>query len=538
MNNELSNNRRSKFDIRNSTFGIFPGILASVLSGLLLFAAFPPLEWSVLAWVALVPLLVISAAATPRIAFRWGLLAGLVFWLSSLVWLTRVSWAGWFMLCLYCALFMGCFALSVAWWVACKGLQPRQGNPLMMLSIPALWVGWEYLRSTLLSGFPWNPLGASQYANLSLIQTAQIGGVYLVSYLVVLVNAAGALILIQSIRRQPDKHRRMHPELLIALFGIGLALLYGYSALRRLPETRQTLKVTAVQVNIPQLEKWSEAWTTEINNRLRRTSLHAVEHCSPDLIVWPETVVPDFVRISRVSQKVVADVIQHGTPLLMGSMDFEDSGRSTKYFNSAFLYQPGEAPPQTYAKRHLVLFGEYIPLERWFPFLRVLTPVEESFTPGREAVVFRLGQRAFSVLICFEDTVAGLARDCVRAGARLLINQTNDAWFDPSWASRQHMAQCVFRCVENRVDAVRASNTGITCFIDRQGRIVSMLGRAEGPLPDPDYLTCTVSLPPADMPLTFYTRHGDILGLGCAAFTLTLLMAMVWLRRNHKSDAE
>ncbi|MBU4211783.1 MAG: apolipoprotein N-acyltransferase [Verrucomicrobia bacterium] len=506
---------------------------AAMLSGLLLFAAFPPLEWSLLAWVALVPLLLVSASSAPRVAFRCGFLAGVVFWLLSLVWLTRVSWVGWFFLCLYCALFMACFTLTVSWWIARKGLRSRLGNPLMVLSIPAVWVGWEYLRAMLFSGFPWNLLGVSQYANLRLIQTAEVGGVYLVSYLVVLVNAALALILIQYIRRQPGEPLRMHSELLVALLGIALAQLYGTMALRRLPAATDTLKVAAVQVNIPQLEKWSEVWTAAINNRLRRTSLHAIEHCAPDLIVWPETVVPDFVRTSPVSQRVVADVIRHGTSVLMGSMDFDDSGRAIKYFNSAFLYQPGGSAPQTYAKRHLVLFGEYIPLEQWIPFLRVLTPTEESFTPGREATVFRLGRRAFSVLICFEDTVAGLARDCVRAGARALINQTNDAWFDPSWASRQHMAQCVFRCVENRVSAVRATNTGITCFIDRQGRIVSFLGRAEGPLPDPDYLMHAVALPPADMPLTFYTRHGDVLALGCAAFTLTLLMAMVWLRRNH-----
>ncbi|MFA7332727.1 MAG: apolipoprotein N-acyltransferase [Kiritimatiellia bacterium] len=539
-----------------SLFGWF----GAVLTGLLLFAAFPPLEWPALAWVALVPLLIVSATSAPRAAFRAGFLAGMVFWLPSIVWLTRVTLVGWFFLGLYCALFLAGFALTVSWWIARKGLCPRWGNPLMMLSIPAVWVGWEYLRATLFSGFPWNSLGASQYANLPLIQVAEAGGVYLVSYLAVLVNAAVALILIQYIRRQPDEPLRMHPELLIALFGIGLALLYGQSALRRLPDAAATLKIAAVQVNIPQLEKWSETWTTEINNRLRRASLHAIEHGAPDLVVWPETVVPDFVRTSPVSQKVVADVIRHKTSVLMGSMDFDDSGRTVKYFNSAFLFQPGGAPPQTYAKRHLVLFGEYIPLERWIPFLRVLTPVEESFTPGREAVVFQLGAKAFGVLICFEDTVAGLARDCVRAGARLLINQTNDAWFDPSWASRQHMAQCVFRCVENRVSAVRATNTGITCVIDRQGRIVGFLGRAAGALParnathppatlsrsdcglgsvaggpDPDYLMKTVALPPADMALTFYTRHGDVLALGCAAFTLALLAGMAWRKKFNDS---
>jgi apolipoprotein N-acyltransferase len=230
---------------------------------------------------------------------------------------------------------------------------------------------------------------------------------------------------------------------------------------------------------------------------------------------------------------LVADVILPGTSVLMGAMDFDDSGPELKYFNSAFLFQAGGAAPQTYAKRQLVLFGEYIPLERWLPFLRVLTPVGESFTPGRQAVVFRLGRWALAVLVCFEDTVARLARESVRAGARVLINQTNDAWFDPSWASRQHMAHCVFRCVENRVPAVRATNTGITCFIDREGRIISRLRRAEGLLPESDYLTDVLVLPPADMPLTFYTRHGDLLALGCTAFTLTLFAGAVWRRRKR-----
>lgn len=525
-----------QFRIPNSEFRIAPARnwFGAILAGFLLFASFPPLEWSTLAGVALVPLLIISATAAPRVAFRFGFRTGVIFWLLSLAWLTRVSWVGWFFLGLYCALFTAFFALMVSWWIARKGLSGQPGNPLMMLSIPALWVGWEYLRSTLFSGFPWNPLGVSQYCNLLLIQAAQIGGVYLVSYLLVMVNAAVALTLLQSRRRQPGDRRRMHLELIIALLGIGLALMYGYAAGRGLPAATNTLKITAVQVNIPQLEKWSEAWTTEINGRLRRASLHAIEHSAPDLVVWPETVVTDFVRTSPVSRKVVTDVIQFGTPLLMGSMDFDDCGPAIKYFNSAFLYQPGDTLPQTYAKRHLVLFGEYIPLERWLPFLSVLTPIEESFTPGREAVVFRLGRWAFSVLICFEDTVAKLSRDCVLAGARLLINQTNDAWFDPSWASRQHMAQCVFRCVENRVPAVRATNTGITCFIDRWGRIVSRLGRAEGPLPDPDYLTGVVELPPADMPLTFYTQHGDVFALGCAAFTLALIAGMVWERRTKR----
>ncbi|MBI2438614.1 MAG: apolipoprotein N-acyltransferase [Lentisphaerae bacterium] len=504
--------------------------LAAMLSGALLFAAFPPLEFPALAWVALAPLVALSASATPRTAFRFGLMAGLVFWLMSLAWLTRVTLLGWLLLSLYCALFIACFALSVSWWLARRGLAPCWGNTITILIIPAVWVGWEYLRGTLFSGFPWNTIGVSQYANLPLIQVAQLGGVYLVSYLVVLVNAALALALIQFARFPALMRWRAPRELLIALPLVAAALWFGELALRAPSAATDTLKIAAVQVNIPQLEKWSEAWTSEINERLRRTSRLAIQHDAPELIVWPETAVPDFVRTSPESQGTIADVLQLGVPVLMGSMDFDDTGSAMRYFNSAFLYRPGQAAPQTYAKRRLVLFGEYIPFEQWIPFLRVLTPVEESFTAGKEATVFQLAGRAFAVLICFEDTVAALARSSVRAGARLLINQTNDAWFDPSWASRQHMAHCVFRCVENSVSAVRATNTGITCFIDSKGRIVSRLGVAQGRLPSPAYLAGSVALPPADGPRTFYTRHGDLLGLSCAAFTLTLAAAMLWGR--------
>ena len=124
------------------------------------------------------------------------------------------------------------------------------------------------------------------------------------------------------------------------------------------------------------------------------------------------------------------------------------------------------------------MWGEYVPFEDAFPFLWALTPNEASFTPGSKAGVFELAQPAieFSVLICFEDTLPYLSRRAVKEGARLLVNQTNDAWFERSWASRQHMAHCVFRCIENRVPAVRCANNGVSCFIDSNGTIMDLHG--------------------------------------------------------------
>ncbi len=505
----------------------FGRAFAALLSGLLLFAAFHPLAWSLAAWFALVPLVLLGVALPPRAAFAWGWAAGCCFWLPSIAWLTRVSVIGWALLSFYCALWIGLFAMLVAFWLL-PAVCSRGGFCLRaLLGIPALWVGCEYLRATLFSGFPWNLLGASQYRQALLIQCAGVGGVALVSFLVALVNAACALCLMVLLRVVSPPRRSLYGALALAAGALAVCLLYGNKALTRAEaeaEDGLALRVAAVQLNVPQALKWSPAQIEEIYRRLLDASARAA-HTEPELIVWPETAVPDFVLASRGSLAAVRATVQLGAPLLMGSMDVSGTEDDPRYFNSAFLFQSPGAAPLAYAKRHLVIFGEYIPFERQLPLLRALAPMEESFTPGSEGMLFRLGARTCAVLICFEDLVAGLARADVRLGARLLINLTNDAWFDPSWASWQHAALAVFRCVENGVPLVRSTNTGLTCLVDRCGRIRAALPVGRGQASPPDCLTGSVMVPPAGMPLTFYTRHGDLPAIGCAAFTLTLLAA-------------
>ena len=518
------------------TGGVPRGLVAGALSAALLFAAFPPLEWPALAWVALVPILLYSLEAPPRAAALSGFFAGALYWLATLAWLTRVSWAGWMALSLYCALYSAAFTLGVAAWAGPRAGRPGWGSRLALApALAAGWVGWEYLRSVLLTGFPWNALGVSQFTNTPVIQLAELGGVPLVSGLVALVNAAVALVLFRWMKRGAVRGAAPSVEPLMAALAVALALGYGRWAVRRLPPEPDALRVAAVQVNVPQAEKWSESWTAEINRRVRAASLEAVARDRFDLLIWPETVVPDFVRTSRISRRLVDDVLESGVPLLLGAMDFEAGDGRTRYYNSAFLFEPGGGEPQVYAKQHLVLFGEYVPFSKWLPWLRALTPFEENFSPGSGPVVFRLpgggppesagAPRTVGVLICFEDTVARLARAAVRAGARLLINQTNDAWFDPSWASRQHLAQSLFRCVETRVGLVRATNTGVTCRIDRLGRIRERLPAASGGVPIPEVLPATAGLaPPGDIS-TLYGRLGDWVGWGSALAALALLAA-------------
>jgi len=184
-----------------------------------------------------------------------------------------------------------------------------------------------------------------------------------------------------------------------------------------------------------------------------------------------------------------------------------------------------------------VIFGEYVPLRRVLPFLGWLTPIEASFTPGTTGTIFRLARPPvnFAVLICFEDTVAPLARAAVRRGARLLVNQSNDAWFDPSSASRQHLTHSVLRAAENHVPVLRCCNTGVTCGIDACGRVYDVLAGRDGHVAVPGWRNTMVDVPPADMPLTFFTRHGDLLGPAGAAVA-ALGLALTWWRARRKDS--
>lgn len=505
---------------------------AAALSGLMLFAAFPPLEYSFLAWIALIPLFWAITESAPGEAFACGFIAGASFWLPSIFWLTRVTFIGWFGISLYCALYTAFFSMAAAWFFMLRSRRPgdASGGLSVLLGFPALWVALEYARAHLMTGFPWNQLGISQHGNLALIQCADLGGVYAVSFLVAMGNTA-ALMLLRESRRLAL--RPMVPILCFILL-LAAALVYGRHRIAVMGPNGSSVQIVSVQPNVPQQLKWSQDWAAEIYERLRHSSDEACRRRKPDLLVWPETALPDFLQSSAQSREVVEQVRSHGAPLLAGSMHFEEMPGKSNYYNSSFLFLPGRDAPLVYAKRHLVPFGEYVPLGNLFPFLRSIAGVYEDFVPGHEVVVFDLsGCGKFSALICFEDIFPYLARDCVRAGARLLVNQTNDAWFDPLRASRQHMTHCVFRCVENRVACLRSANTGLTCHIDRRGKVGASIPPVQAKPEDPRVMFAEVAFAPDDMPLTFYTRRGDLIALACLAFSLSLFAGML-LHRARK----
>ena len=516
--------------------------IGALLSGILLTACYPGLERSELAWVALVPLIVAGRKRTSRQAFQIGYVAGVTFWLLSIYWIFHVTVLGWIALSLYCALYFGLFSWFTGCWFTWAGTASWVRNLGYVVVAPAVWVSLEYARSHLFTGFAWNTLAISQYNVLPLRQIAQWGGVYAVSAVLVTFNAGVAATLL----RYADTHTRLgrgaHPELYIGFLTMALAVTYGIHVVRddRLQAT--PVHVGIIQTGIPQINKWTDETVPLIYRRLTELTqaLHASGSAAVDLIVWPETAVPDDVCHSDRSYSLVKSLAEAGSPILVGSMDVATPENSpTLYYNSSFLFERDGTISSYYDKRHLVMFGEYIPLERIVPFLNAMTPNLASFTPGKLNTVFRLENPdiAFSPLICFEDSIPELSRKSVREGARLLVNQTNDAWFERSSAARQHMAHCVFRCVEHRVPAVRSANTGVSCMIDHLGVIRSEWKDAMGDPFGPGWLDGWVLVPLEGSPPTFYTKYGDVfagscMGVGIPCFVVGMISPLL-TRKNR-----
>ena len=491
----------------------------SFLSGLLLAFSFPRPDLASVAWFALVPLFLVMRERP----FRSGFAAGVGFFGPVLYWLNIVmttygkmhpffSVVAFLLLVGYLSLFF-----AAATWAACR-LRERLGlSPL--LTLPVLWVSLEFLRSFLLSGFPWASLGYSQQSHLALIQSVDLCGVYGLSFLLVLVNATLADTVPALARRTfstlPWKGVAVAAILSAANFG------YGYLRLEQdLDGRERTLSVALVQGNIDQSVKWDPANQQNTITTYRNLSLDADRQQKTDLLVWPESATPFYFQDGGpLSDAVVATARTADAWLLFGSPAFEFVNRRPRYLNSAFLLSDDGQLLGRSDKVHLVPFGEYVPLGKYLPFIDKLVVGIGDFSPGTISPLPMNGAEV-GVLVCYEAIFPELAREWVRQGSDLLVNITNDAWFGRSSAPYQHLAMTRFRAIENRIWIARAANTGISAFIAPSGRIT-----AQSPIFKTLYLQGEVGLGARP---TLYTRFGDVFP------ALSLLLSVVWLVKTRR----
>ena len=531
---------------------------AAIASGAMLSLSFPPADMGGLAFVALIPLLLAvwkgrGGKGSARFRFALGYVTGLVFFSTTFFWLSELAplydstvLLGLpFLLALYLALYPAAWA-CFAGWIAGEHFWPiPPPDPLAPFARPALlksarnlaiaalisaaWVGLEWVRGWMISGFGWNSLGVSLHSDLPLIQIAEFTGVGGLGFMLVMCNAIG-LITVLRIRVEIGRIRlRPHFDFGITVAMVVLVFSYGVRVLMRedsAPKGGVALRIAAVQPNIPQTWKMDSQRAEEIFERMLALTEMAIL-TSPDLVLWPEAAVPGGLRGDRETEPLIRKLISPVPAMILGTDDANREVLGEDHNSAAFLLA-GEAKAQFYDKRHLVPFGEYLPLRPLLGWmLKDLVPGD--FKPGRKAGIFSLVKPALKLapLVCFEDTLGELAREPVLLGADVFINLTNDGWFGHSSESEQHFANSIFRAIENRRPLVRCTNTGVTASVDRFGRVDrwGLEPFTKG------WATRQITVP-SHVAATFYTRHGDIFSIACAVMAAAAILVRFVRRRE------
>jgi apolipoprotein N-acyltransferase len=436
-----------------------------IFSAVLLTLAFPRFDLEPLAFVAFVPFFYAAEGLRGRRAFWLGMVFGIHWFVFLYYWLAPVSMFGFLLLVIYQSLFTGAFMFAFTY------VRDRTRLPLL-LTFPVLWVALEYARSVGYLGFPWGLLAHTQYKWTLLIQVADLTGAWGVSFVVAAVN-----VLVYYIAKD---YRTVATWLRAggAVAGIFLILnLYG--ALDRVPEKKgEPVRVGLLQGNIDQAVKWDPVYRDKTMSIYRELAFDAAR-AGAEIIIWPETSTPFYVEENKFYLNQIFDIAEStGTYHLIGSLRHEPRdevirGRDYSVYNAAFLVSPDRKLVYGYDKVRLVPFGEHIPWKWDLPALaESLFADVGDFTRGSAPGVFETPQGKFGVYICFESIFPDAIYRYSRLDADFVVNITNEAWFGRSNEPYQHLAMSVFRAVENKTWLVRAANTGVTCFISPNGRIV------------------------------------------------------------------
>jgi len=375
-------------------------------------------------------------------------------------------------------------AILLAWYSRMRG-------PARVTVLAGVWLAVEWLRSWILTGFPWNLIGTAWSFSPEMMQIAALGGVWVLSLLTVAAAAAPA-VLGETATAPVHRHGRI--GFVVTVFGV-LAVVWLGGALRlaSAPAAGEAVvegvRLRLVQASIPQSLKWDPARRrANVISQIRLSLGRGFEKTTH--VIWPETAVPFLLDRNAEMRRLIARAVPPGGSLITGA----PRGSSAQVWNSIFALDGRGQILATYDKHHLVPFGEYVPFRSFLP-VEKLAPGNIDFTPGPGPARFSIpGLPVASPLVCYEVIFPG---QVVAPGARpaWLLNVTNDAWFGTSLGPYQHFASARMRTVEEGLPLVRAANTGITAVVDGYGRLIGHLGLNEIDVLDADLPQPTASIP-------------------------------------------
>ena len=518
---------------------------AAIISATVLVLSFPDFNLWPLAWFALLPLLaVVAHNHRPWRSFILGWLFGSVFFYGSCYWLTysMIHFGGIpaplaFVLLVPGAVLLGIFPAIVTLLLA---LALRYWGTAALFMTPLFWsaLEWGRLETT---GQLWNAIGYSQAYHPLLIQTARWGGIYLVGFWIVLVNSALAYILTQR-----DKRAWVISAItLLAVAAVTIIAARPYETdLSSIVLAKPDVVIVAVQPNVPMdpisdpkavealiarhtslsanaLDEWERkgqldnARGTSVDSDWAKDDSATRRSAIPRLVIWPESPMNfTYGGDSKFRERLATFAKKNNASVLLNSQEIAPNNG---VYNSALLInQEGRLVAQ-YDKIRLLPFGEFVPLPRWMPGAGLISAMVGDFTPGTNYPLMAMANTRAGVFICIESAYPAIARRFTVEGADVLINISNDGYLGPTAVSRQHLANAVFRAVENGRPLLSVTNTGITAFITSHGQIKDATQGFEP-------MARTWGISSVGNGQTFYTAHGDLFAVGCTIFSLLIFV--------------
>ena len=486
-------------------------IVSSFFTGL----AHHPLSLGFFTWFSLVPLILVLNKINRlfdfiKVGFIWGIIYNLIviFWLSMNIGTSPlIGFISMISAVLYCSIsyFIICFLIGI--------LKLRYRNKWEWV-IPFVWVSIEYIRhKDILSGGPWTSLANTQIDFITLIQNAELTGIYGISFWIVLLN-----VFIYKWIIKPYKNYLYFLTLVFVL-----PWLSGFILLQRVSlENKKNIDISLVQPNINLIQKWNPNRIKDNIQLLLDLSQSSVKD-SVSLIIWPESAIPGYILQGNKGNIKWIQSRLGTSNLLTGIPYYIDKDQERSFYNSVVLISKSFIS-EPYHKMVLVPLGEYVPFSSYFPKLKKINFGQANFTSGKDYVLFKINNINIAAMVCFESTIPDLNAEFVRKGAEILVYVVNDGWYQTPPEPQQHANQAIYRAIENRRSVIRASNTGISMVINPKGNIIDSIQ-----LNDFGIITSQVA---AMNGFTFYTKFGDVF----AKINVIVLLLLIIGLLNKKNE--
>lgn len=494
-------------------------ILLLFVSALLLELSFAPFNQCYLAFFALVPLFYVLERT--KKAFIVGMIWGIFYNIFSIHWLALNSGTYWWVATfsmLLASLFLALNYGLIAWLF--RIIQNKK-EKLAWIFLPFIWVAIEFLRSFGTFGFSWLALGHSQAHNTAYLQIADIGGVFTVSLFILLTN-----LFLYLLYKSFSKKR-----LIALIIIIAIPFIYGSIMLNTTISSDKELNFRIAQPNIPAKEKWLPENRLPIIMKL--DSLSRIESTDGiDVIVWPETAIPYYLRASHHYQNIIINCCQDmNATLITGALDYFYLGNEEKNHlatNTMMVFEPEQKTMRKdfYDKIHLVPFGEFTPGGKLFGWLNNMQYGQSEFDyrPFNKNLKMTKDDIPFSPMICYDSVFPHTLRSFCAKGSQYNILITNDIWFGQSVGPYQHAALAIVRSVETRKSMVRSANAGVSMFIDEKGRVLKSL-----PLYTEGIIDFSLK---ASTYKSLYVRTGNLFGFLMSFITLIGLIISLWPQKK------